>query len=168
MKPMNHRHSMGSNAPARRERTLSRPPGGKPVLAPAAISDRQGFRGTQWCHPVSSLMPAMDIKSVPVGKRSPKRALSRKPIRAGYSIQGIPGVRLASSLYYQPDVTQGAGDALNGDDVSALLWTSSLDANYKGFGLRALHANWSLDGAEVDLTGRDKQSGFLYRTEFRS
>ncbi|NNC35957.1 MAG: porin [Acidimicrobiales bacterium] len=79
---------------------------------------------------------------------------------------GIPGVRVASSLYYQGDVTQSAGDGLTGKDVSALLWTSHIDAKFKGFGLRALHANWSLDGAEVDLTGRDKQSGFYIEPSY--
>jgi len=84
--------------------------------------------------------------------------------RVQYS--GIPGVRLASSLYYQTDVTQGVGDGLSGDGVSAVLWTSSVDAKYKGFGLRALHANWFLDGDEVDLTGRDKQNGFYIEPSF--
>lgn len=80
---------------------------------------------------------------------------------------GIPGVQLSSSLFYQPDVTQKLGDSITGDSVSALLWTSHINARYKGFGLRALHANWSLDGADVDLSGRDKQSGFYIEPAYR-
>ena len=123
-----------------------------------------GASGLSWDTMISS---GLDLNAANGYKvRSGRQKVANAPFvsqaytgRVQYS--GIPGVRIASSVYYQGDVTQGAGDAINGDDVSALLWTSSLDAKYKGFGLRALHANWSLDGAEVDLTGRDKQSGFL-------
>ena len=80
---------------------------------------------------------------------------------------GIPGLSVASSMYYQPDVTQKAGDAISGEDVSAFLWESHIDAKYKGFGLRALYANWSLDGAEVDASGRDKQSGFYIEPSYK-
>ena len=103
--------------------------------------------------------------------RSGRRRASEAPFvsqaytgRLQYS--GIPGVRVASSLYYQGDVTQGAGDAISGDSVSAVLWSSTLDAKYKGFGLRALHANWTLDGAEVDASGRDKQNGFYIEPSY--
>jgi len=103
--------------------------------------------------------------------RSGRRRASEAPFvskaytgRLQYS--GIPGVRVASALYYQGDVTQGAGDAISGDDVSAVLWSSTIDAKYKGFGLRALHANWKLDGAEVDLSGRDKQNGFYIEPSY--
>ncbi len=80
---------------------------------------------------------------------------------------GIPGVSLASSLYYQPDVTQSVGDLITGKSVSALLWTANIDAKWNGFGLRALYADWSLDGAEVDLTGRDEQVGFYIEPSYK-
>lgn len=80
---------------------------------------------------------------------------------------GIPGVSVASSVFYQPDVTQDIGDTISGDSVSALLWTTNLDAKFNGFGLRALHANWSLDGEDVDLSGRNKQSGFYIEPSYR-
>lgn len=79
---------------------------------------------------------------------------------------GLPGVTLASSLYYQPDVTQKVGDSITGDDVSALLWTSNLQAKYNGFGLNALYAAWSLDGDDVDASGRDKQNGFYIEPSY--
>lgn len=128
-----------------------------------------GASGLSWDTMISS---GLDLNAANGYKvRSGRQKVANAPFvsqaytgRVQYS--GIPGVRIASSVYYQGDVTQGAGDAINGDDVSALLWTSSLDAKYKGFGLRALHANWSLDGAEVDLTGRDKQSGFYVEPSF--
>jgi hypothetical protein len=85
--------------------------------------------------------------------------------RLGYS--GIPGVRLASSLYYQPDVTQGNGDSMSGREVSATLFTASVDARRRGFGLRALYANWNLDGADVKLLGRDQQTGFYVEPSYQ-
>ncbi|MBL4871273.1 MAG: hypothetical protein JKX72_10005 [Robiginitomaculum sp.] len=79
---------------------------------------------------------------------------------------GLPGVTLASSMYYQPDVTQSAGDSISGQDVSAFLWESHIQAKFNGFGLNALYANWSLDGADVDASGRDKQNGFYIEPSY--
>lgn len=128
-----------------------------------------GSSGLSWDAMVSSGLELNAANGYNV--RSGRQKVAQAPFnsqaytgRIQYS--GIPGVRLASSLYYQGDVTQGAGDGISGDDVSALLWTSSLDVKYRGFGLRALHANWSIDGAEVDLTGRDKQSGFYIEPSY--
>ncbi|PHS28407.1 MAG: porin [Robiginitomaculum sp.] len=83
------------------------------------------------------------------------------------SYSGIPGIKMAGSVYYQSDATQGAGDALTGKGVSALLLTANVDAKWRGFGMRALYANWSLDGAEVDLTGRDKQVGYYVEPSYK-
>ena len=85
--------------------------------------------------------------------------------RLGYT--GLPGVSLASSLYYQSDVTQKVGDSQTGDAVSALLFTASADAKWNGFGLRALYAGWNLDGADVDAIGRDKQNGFYLEPSYQ-
>ncbi len=85
--------------------------------------------------------------------------------RIAYS--GIPGISLATSVYYQSDVTQSVGDAISGDRVSAFLWTSNIDANWKGFGLRALYADWSLKGTEVRLTGRNSQRGYYLEPSYK-
>ena len=79
---------------------------------------------------------------------------------------GMPGITLASSIYYQPDVTQSAGDSITGNDVNAFLWESHIQAKYRGFGLNALYANWSLDGADVDASGRSKQNGFYVEPSY--
>ncbi len=79
---------------------------------------------------------------------------------------GMPGITVASSLYYQPDVTQKTGDSITGNNVSALLWTSHVQAKYRGFGFNALYAAWSLDGADVDASGRDKQNGFYIEPSY--
>lgn len=128
-----------------------------------------GSSGFSWDTMVSSglKLNAGNGYKVRSGRQKAAKASFASPAYTGrVQYSGIPGLRLASSLYFQPDVTQGAGDALTGEDVSAVLWTSSLDAKYKSFGLRALHANWSLDGTEVDLTGRDKQEGFYIEPSF--
>jgi len=80
---------------------------------------------------------------------------------------GVPGVSLASSIFYQPDVTQGIGDAFTGEDVDALLWTTNLEAKYRGLALRALYAGWSLNGADVELSGRDAQNGFFIEPSYQ-
>jgi hypothetical protein len=101
------------------------------------------------------------------GRQKVSEALIDSPAYTGrLAYSGFPGVRVASSVFYQPDVTQGVGDAISGEDVSGLLWTSNIDAKFMGFGFRALHANWKLDGEEVDLSGRDKQSGFYLEPSY--
>ncbi len=80
---------------------------------------------------------------------------------------GLPGVSMAASAYYQNDVTQGAGDAISGQDVSALLLTANIDAKWKGFGLRALYADWTIKGAEARLSGRNEQTGYYIEPSYR-
>jgi hypothetical protein len=104
--------------------------------------------------------------------RSGRQKVGKADMKSGaytgrIQYSGIPGLTLASSLYYQPDVTQSVGDSVTGDDVSALLWTANMRAQIDGFGLNALYANWSLDGADVSATGRDKQSGFYIEPSYK-
>ncbi|MGX5174634.1 porin [Aliikangiella sp. IMCC44653] len=73
----------------------------------------------------------------------------------------IPGLELAASYQYQQDVTQGE---LNAD---ASLLTAHAVYTSGAFGLRALYATWSIDGAEAELVGRDEQSGFYVEPSYR-
>ena len=73
----------------------------------------------------------------------------------------IPGLELAASYQYQEDVTQGTLG------MSSSLITAHAAYNKGHFGLRALYANWDLDGAEADLLGRDEQSGYYIEPSYR-
>jgi len=104
--------------------------------------------------------------------RSGRQKISEAKLKSGaytgrIQYSGVPGLTIASSILYQPDVTQGLGDAVTGKDVDALLWTSNLEAKFKGLGLRALYASWSLNGSEVELSGRDLQNGFFIEPSYQ-
>ena len=82
---------------------------------------------------------------------------------------GIPGIEVASTVQYQADVTQGdTGDP----ETSAILIEAhvdverSLGSGVTG-GLRALYAQWSLDGEAADAIGRDKQYGLYVEPSVR-
>jgi hypothetical protein len=76
---------------------------------------------------------------------------------------GIPGLELSASLQYQDDITQDT-DPLAG---SAMLFSGHMAWQYQGFGLRALYANWSLDGPGPAAIGADRQEGWYIEPSWR-
>lgn len=73
----------------------------------------------------------------------------------------IPGLELAASYQVQTDITQGELDA------GANLFTAHAVYNKGNFGLRALYANWDVDGAAAEAIGRDEQSGYYIEPSYR-
>ena len=76
---------------------------------------------------------------------------------------GIAGVELAASIQYQQDMTQGT-DSNAGD---AWLYEAHADIKRGPFGLRALYAQWDLDGSGPKAVGADEQSGFYVEPSYR-
>ena len=76
---------------------------------------------------------------------------------------GIPGLELSASVQYQQDITQDT-DPLAG---AAWLYTGHAAWQYRGFGLRALYADWSLDGTGPELIGADRQKGWYVEPSWR-
>lgn len=76
---------------------------------------------------------------------------------------GLPGVEIAGSIQHQTDITQGL-DATAG---SANLY--ELHGIYtKGpFGLKALYAQWNLDGRGPAAIGADKQNGWYVEPSYK-
>lgn len=74
---------------------------------------------------------------------------------------GIPGLELATSLYYQPDLTQSAAGI---SPVTGVLAEAHAVYSAGPFALRALYAEWTLndDSAATgpDTTGQDEQYGW--------
>lgn len=81
--------------------------------------------------------------------------------RIGYS--GIQGLQLAASYQHQSDLSQEGGDGLGAAD----LWSASAIYNNGGFQLRALWAEWDIDGAQVAAAGGDDQSGWYVEPSYR-
>ncbi|MFZ0468888.1 MAG: hypothetical protein WAL92_08215, partial [Thiogranum sp.] len=76
---------------------------------------------------------------------------------------GIPGVELAASIQYQQNVTQG-NDPTAGD---AWLYEAHADIRRGPYGLRALYANWDLDGSGPKAIGANHQEGFYIEPSYR-
>lgn len=76
---------------------------------------------------------------------------------------GIPGLELAASFQHQGDITQG----LDPKAGSANLYELHGVFNKGPFGLRALYAQWDLDGSGPAAIGADKQKGWYVEPSFR-
>lgn len=76
---------------------------------------------------------------------------------------GLPGLELSASLQYQQDITQET-DPLAG---SAMLFSAHVAWQREAFGLRALYADWSLDGAGPESIGADRQKGWYVEPSWR-
>ncbi len=75
---------------------------------------------------------------------------------------GWSGVELAATAQYQSDVTQGAAAA-----ASATLLEAHAVVSQGPFGMRALYANWNVDGDAAKAVGRDTQSGWYIEPSYR-
>jgi hypothetical protein len=76
----------------------------------------------------------------------------------------VPGLELAATVQYQSDLTQGEAGV---DTASATLMTAHAIYNIENFTVKALFAQWNIDGAEAELLGRDKQNGFYIEPSYR-
>lgn len=76
---------------------------------------------------------------------------------------GIPGLELGGSVQYQSDITQGTVPTAG----SANLYELHGIVNKGPFGLKALYAQWDLDGSGPAAVGADKQYGWYIEPAFR-
>lgn len=76
---------------------------------------------------------------------------------------GIQGLQLSASYQHQTDISQIGGDGLDAAD----LITAHAIYNNGSFQLRALWAEWNMDGALVEAMNADKQSGWYVEPSLR-
>jgi len=76
---------------------------------------------------------------------------------------GIPGLELSASVQYQEDITQDTDPLAGG----AWLYTGHVTWQRDHFGLRALYADWSLDGVGPESIGADRQNGWYVEPSWR-
>lgn len=76
---------------------------------------------------------------------------------------GIPGVEVGTTLQYQQDLRQSEG----ADEVPAVLAEVHTDISKGPFGLRALYAQWALDGDAPEDQGKDEQYGYYVEPSFK-
>jgi hypothetical protein len=76
----------------------------------------------------------------------------------------VPGLELAATVQYQSDLTQGTADV---DSAAATLLTAHAIYSIEHFTVKALYAQWNIDGKEAEALGRDKQNGFYIEPAYR-
>lgn len=74
---------------------------------------------------------------------------------------GLPGVTLSATLNHQVDITQ------NADNIAATLAETHAIVQRGNFGLRALYAQWQLDGQKAENAGRDRQYGWYVEPSYK-
>jgi hypothetical protein len=75
----------------------------------------------------------------------------------------IKGLELATSLQYQDDITQGKDPSA----ASAILWETHAIYSIQRFMIRALYAQWSIDGDGPKSTGQDEQFGYYIEPSYK-
>lgn len=76
---------------------------------------------------------------------------------------GIPGLEVSASVQYQEDITQDTDPLAGG----AWLYSGHIAWQRGAFGLRALYADWSLDGPGPEAIGADRQFGWYIEPSWR-
>ena len=80
----------------------------------------------------------------------------------------IPGLEIAGSLQYQEDLLQGEGVTLNPSESAPAVLTEMHVAWQLGkFDLRALYAQWDIDGNAAKLANKDTQTGYYIEPGYR-
>lgn len=78
---------------------------------------------------------------------------------------GIAGLELAATVNYQEDLLQGL--VAGADEASGLLYETHAAYQAGPFGLRALYAQWDIDGDLAEAAGRDEQKGWYVEPSWR-
>lgn len=76
---------------------------------------------------------------------------------------GVPGLKLAGSIQYQSDLTQAPNDGLD----NAMLYEAHAIYSSGPLALRALYAQWDIDGPLAKDNGRDRQYGWYVEPSFK-
>lgn len=78
---------------------------------------------------------------------------------------GIAGLELAATVSHQEDLLQG--QVAGADQASGLLYETHAAYQAGPFGLRALYAQWDIDGDQAEAIGRDEQKGWYLEPSWR-
>ncbi|MCB1668723.1 MAG: porin [Pseudomonadales bacterium] len=78
---------------------------------------------------------------------------------------GIPGLELAATIQHQQDITQGS--TTFSESAEATLFETHLAYQGDRFGLRALYANWDIDGDDAETAEADSLDGWYVEPSFK-
>jgi hypothetical protein len=133
----------------------------------AALSGQYG-NGLSWDFAVHSGLElptsGSSIYRIRSGRQKSSNASAEDLAFTGrVSYSGIPGLQLSAAYQHQTDMSQAAGD---GVDEGNLLTAHGI-YNNGGFQLRALWAQWDIDGDLIEVAGADDQSGWYVEPSYR-
>jgi hypothetical protein len=133
----------------------------------AAVSGQYG-NGVSWDFAVHSGLQVPTTGSNTYRIRSGRQKASKAVAEdlaytARVAFSGIQGLQLAASYQHQSDMSQASGDGLGAGN----LITASGIYNRGGFQLRALWADWDIDGSLIESAGGDDQSGWYVEPSYR-
>lgn len=113
---------------------------------------------------IHSGLKAEDGGKVRGGRQKSAEAIANElAYTARLKYTGVAGLELAASYQIQSDITQGLGIG----DNSASLTEFHAAWQAGSFALRALYADWSIDGETFELAGRDSQNGWYIEPSYK-
>ena len=105
-----------------------------------------------------------DNYAVRKGRLQVAEALAKDPAyTARLKWTGVPGLEVAASLQYQSDVSQSTDNTAG----SAWLGETHVVLNRGPFTLKALYAQWSLQGSGPESVGADEQKGWYIEPSYK-
>lgn len=107
-----------------------------------------------------------DAFNVRSGRQKSAQAVAEEFAYTGrLKYTGVAGLELAATVHYEEDLLQGL---MPGADKASGLLTETHAAYQRGpFGLRALYAQWDIDGDQAEALGRDEQKGWYVEPSWR-
>ncbi|WOT05659.1 porin [Shewanella youngdeokensis] len=114
---------------------------------------------------ITSGLKVDDTYSIRGGRQKVAKAdASDLAYTARVKYTAVNGLELAATAQYQADLTQSAAGV---ETASATLLSAHAIYSIKGFTLKALYAQWDIDGKEAELLGRDEQNGWYFEPAYR-
>ena len=112
----------------------------------------------------SGLAAETNSYSIRGGRQKVAKANASDPAATFALNYAVPGVRIGGSVNVQSDVTQGEGGA---DPSSAWMGEVHMDLSRGKWGLRALYAQWALEGDGPSAVGADRQFGWYVEPSYQ-
>ena len=108
------------------------------------------------------------------GRQKVAEAVANRPAITGrLRYSGMPGLNLTAAAQYQADITQGQRETTNGGgfDTDATLINFTADYRSGGAGLKAMYAQWDIDGGPAGQgaasVGKEEQWGYFIEPSYR-
>jgi len=111
----------------------------------------------------SGLSVNNDYSTRKARQKTAKATANKAAMTGRLKYTGRPGLELAASLNYQADIGQDQLEAAG----SAVLFETHVVYQKRNFGLKALYAQWQLNGAGAEAMGADKQVGWYVEPSYK-